>query len=114
MELGQIHEKVDEKLIKLETEIARFKSNIESCDDVEQRTILENDLATLHVIREKLLKAKDLTQQVSDLRSNVENPAQQNSFDSQAIFAKLGVTPLQGMAALGVAILLIGLVLWVF
>ena len=74
MDLKEIHQQVDEKLEKLEAEIERFKNNIETCDEPEEREILEKDLATLHVIREKLLKAKGLSQQVSDLMHQVEHP----------------------------------------
>ena len=72
MELNQLHDEVDEKLLKIEAEIDRFQSNIKTCDDPEQRTVLEKDLATLETIREKLIKAKQITRNVTDLRKNVE------------------------------------------
>ena len=112
MELGQIHEKVDDKLVKLESEIERFKTNIQSCDDVEQREILEKDLGTLFVIRDKLLKAKELTQQVSDLRSNVENPPSSVSAKLQHLLAKLGLSPRHALTLGAVAAALLALLVW--
>ena len=82
MALKEIHQQVDEKLEKLDAEIERFKNNIETCDEPEEREILEKDLATLHVIREKLLKAKGLSQQVSDLKHQVEHPEALNKNDT--------------------------------
>lgn len=74
MQLQELHQQVDDKLFKLDNEIQRFESNIAACDEPEQRNLLEKDLATLQVIKEKLLKAKGITQQVNDLRQQVENP----------------------------------------
>lgn len=74
MELDRLHQEVDEKLLKIEAEIERFQSNIKSCDDPEQRVLLEKDLATLETIRDKLIKAKQITRNVTDLRDRVENP----------------------------------------
>ncbi|MCG8671499.1 MAG: hypothetical protein MI867_18990 [Pseudomonadales bacterium] len=78
MQLEQLHDQVDDKLAKLDLEIERFKTNIEACQEEEQRSVLEKDLVTLKQIRVKLLKAKSITQQVSDLRHQVENPPLRN------------------------------------
>lgn len=94
MDLEALHQQVDEKLEKLDEEIERFKTNIETSDDAEQRELLEKDLQTLHVIREKLLKARSLTQKVTDLREQVENPATQTAifdFSSPITWLLLGV-----------------------
>ena len=74
MQLDQLHNEVDEKLVNIEAEIQRFHSNIKACDDGEQRKLLEQDLATLETIRDKLIKARQITQRVTDLRHEVENP----------------------------------------
>ncbi|MCG8317122.1 MAG: hypothetical protein MI976_28210, partial [Pseudomonadales bacterium] len=105
-------EKVDEKLVKLEQEIERFRSNIDTCDEPEQREILEKDLATLQVIRTKLLKAKELTQEVSDLRTSVENPARHKSHDIRRLLAKFGMTLPLGFALLVLGAVLLGLLVW--
>lgn len=85
MELKQLHQEVDQKLANLDAEIERFQSNIQTSDDAEQRELLEQDLATLQRIREKLIKAKSITQEVTDLRTSVENP--------KRIPAKIGGVP---------------------
>ena len=74
MELSQLHQEVDQKISNIEADMDRFRTNIESCDDAEQRTLLEQDLATLETIRGKLLKAKQITREVTDFRHEVENP----------------------------------------
>lgn len=109
MDLKEIHEQVDEKLIKIDAEIERFKNDIAGCEEPEQRQILEKDLATLHVIREKLLKAKGLSQQVTDLKQHVENP---DSFDQGDTV--LGVPKTIGIGLLSaMGILIVGWLMWV-
>lgn len=102
MELNQLHQEVDDKLSKINAEIQRFQSNIKTCDDAEQCAVLEQDLATLKTIREKLLKAKQVTQQVSDLRTRVENPVSKSP--AMAGLTLVGLTLL--VASVG------GLLLW--
>ena len=103
MELNQLHQQVDEKLFKLDNEIERFKINIAASDEPEQRELLERDLATLQVIREKLIKAKSITQQVTDLRADVEKPRSPFAdIPKWFIFSLLAI--LAGAMALGVMI----------
>ncbi|MDX1694307.1 MAG: hypothetical protein R3208_11135 [Ketobacteraceae bacterium] len=40
MELKELHQEVNQKLTSIEAEIQRFRTNIQSCDDHEQRTLL--------------------------------------------------------------------------
>ena len=108
MDLQEIHQQVDEKLEKLDAEIERFKNNIETCDEAEQRELLEKDLATLHVIREKLVKAKGLSQQVSELKHQVENPDALNKNNTM-----LGLPKWLALTLLGAAGLLMAGWAWV-
>lgn len=86
MQIDNLSEQIDDKLVRLDQQLANLRAAREQVDDPQARGVIDSDIATLLETRAKLLKSRSLAVRVHQLRQETEHGSR------EAPFRGLGLT----------------------